>query len=293
MAVIASAGRLTGSPATLAQFASQRLRERVDAVWLTAMDEPAGLAEALGPQIGLALGTDTPDFGPNAASISSGARKTTQMQAAPVPESLIAGNARVLGDWARGQIALPDARLEIDLDASAALLEGLGGRAAERVASALAGALLSLPGTPILPLSLIAGAFTADNSVDADAWVAGLAEAPTTQTRIADAIARLLRARSGYPAFASGGRHDLPDAGRGVFAIIRDAPNAGSALIGVQQKRVVCLVNMSGEEQLASLDWRVLLGTRNAIRDLVTGIRFNVHGPSLGLAPYQVVWATI
>jgi hypothetical protein len=82
--------------------------------------------------------------------------------------------------------------------------------------------------------------------------------------------------------------------GNSVFALARTAaPATPPSPFAMQRNRVVCLVNVSASEQLVSLDWRTLLGTRNAIRDLVSGIRFNVHGPSLSLQPYQVLWATV
>jgi hypothetical protein len=49
-------------------------------------------------------------------------------------------------------------------------------------------------------------------------------------------------------------------------------------------------VNCSDAGQLVSIPWRKLLGTNNAVKDLVNGARINVHGPSLELAPYEVRW---
>ena len=108
-----------------------------------------------------------------------------------------------------------------------------------------------------------------------------------------ESLAKPLRTRAAHEAFTPGARQqrvELPDE---VFGLMRwVAPVEGSPLM-MQRGRVVCLVNVSAEEQLVSLDWRALLGTRNAIRDLISGVRFNVHGPSLELQPYQVLWATL
>ena len=108
-----------------------------------------------------------------------------------------------------------------------------------------------------------------------------------------DSLAKLLRTRASHEAFTPGAqqqRFELPDE---VFGLMRWAAPIEKSPLMMQRGRVVCLVNVSTEEQLVSLDWRALLGTRNAIRDLISGVRFNVHGPSLALQPYQVMWATL
>jgi hypothetical protein len=74
--------------------------------------------------------------------------------------------------------------------------------------------------------------------------------------------------------------------GAHVFALMRHIGDALNA-------RVICLTNVSHEDQLISPDWRALLGTRNAIHNLLTRTRFNVHGPSILLRPYQTLWATV
>ncbi|MEO6061239.1 MAG: hypothetical protein ABIQ99_04790, partial [Thermoflexales bacterium] len=216
-----------------------------------------------------------------------------RVQVAPIAAALAGADARLIGDWARGQADLTGASLVTEYAAVAAWLAGLGGRAVERASAALAGCLLSLPGAPVLPLRLIAGSFSVDDEVDADRWADEDSDGPSRQTRVGDAIERLLRARAALPGFAAGGACQIPDAGPGVLLVVRDAPGGDGTPMGVQRGRVVCMTNLTGDERLVSPDWRALLGTRNAIRDQVTGVRFNVHGPSLGLAPWQVVWATI
>lgn len=270
--VVARASRLRGGPEALARLADARLEARVAGVWLTEAtpDERAAVA-------------------PHVALVEPPAH----LRVAPIVAALAGADARLLGDWARGQTDLTGAWLVIEHAAAAAWLASLTGRAAERASAALTGALLALPGTAVLPLSLIAGRLSAEDEIDADRWAAAEDEGPSSRTRVGDAVARLLRARATLPGFAAGGASQIPDAGPGVLLVIRDAPGGDGTPMGVQRGRTVCITNLTGDERLVSPDWRALLGTRNAIRDQVTGVRFNVHGPSLSLAPWQVVWATV
>ncbi len=73
--------------------------------------------------------------------------------------------------------------------------------------------------------------------------------------------------------------------GQRVFAVVRSAGVNG-------MDRVLCMMNISNEHELVSPDFRVLLGTRNAVHDLISNRRFNVHGPSFLLQPYQSRWLT-
>ena len=270
--VVARAAGLSGSPDALARFARIRLDGRVAGVWLRAAN-PAEKA-AVSERIAL--------LEPPAAPLE-----------APVIAALVSGDARRLGDWARGLADLSGAWVVADHPAAAAWLASLGGRAAERASAALAGLLLALPGTPAIPLGLVAGHMTESDWVDADRWAAAEDGGPSSQARLGGAVGQVLRARAAHPGFAAAGIGQIPDAGPGVFVIVRDAPGGDGTPLSVQHGRVVCIANLASDEHLVSLDWRALLGTRNAIRDLVTGVRFNVHGPSLGLAPWQIVWATV
>ena len=93
-----------------------------------------------------------------------------------------------------------------------------------------------------------------------------------------------LRVRAAQPAFDPFGEQRVLDCGPHVFALLRFAPDDTS--------RVLCLVNCSAHEQLVPVPWRTALGTNNAVRDLISGARLNVHGPSLELEPYEVRWLT-
>jgi hypothetical protein len=108
---------------------------------------------------------------------------------------------------------------------------------------------------------------------------------PPAQPQALENICKLLRTRATQDAFAADSNSEVLDVPVEIFAVQRCANES--------RNKVICLVNVSREAQLISLDWRALLGTRHAIRDLVTGIRFNVHGPSLELQPHQVMWATL
>lgn len=266
--VLARAAALTGSPESVAALAARRLRGCVDALWLTDRAPPAGL--------------DLPVL-----------REAPDAVRAPAIEALAAGDARVLADAVRSWLGAPTGPVYVDGAEAAALLAGPGGRAAERRWAALAGLLLSLPGPTALPLGLLAGGFGANDVVDADAWAGLHPEEAGLRERMADAAGRLLSAQAAHPAFGGLTTWRAPDAGPSVFCLIRDAASASDGPVSIQRSRLVCLVNVTPAEQLVSLDWRALLGTRNAIRDLVTGVRFNVHGPSLGLAPYQTAWTAV
>ncbi len=112
-----------------------------------------------------------------------------------------------------------------------------------------------------------------------------LANTLSQRRRIFTRLSHLLRARSSHAAFHPLGRQRVIDCGPAVFALLRESRDGAS--------RALCLINCSSQEQLVSPSWRQLLGTNNAVRDLVGGARLNVHGPSLALAPYDVRWLTV
>ncbi len=120
-----------------------------------------------------------------------------------------------------------------------------------------------------------------------------LADAQSLSKRLYDGITRLVRARESHPAFATDAAQQALALTEGVVCIARTAAQTDASPLTMQSGRVVCLANLSPEEQLVSVDWRALLGTRNAVRDLLNGTRFNVHGPSLALQAYQVMWVTV
>jgi len=109
-----------------------------------------------------------------------------------------------------------------------------------------------------------------------------LADSGTRRARIFARLARLLRARAGHPAFHPFGEQQVVACAPAVFALLRTAPDGRS--------RALCLVNVSAEDQLVQVPWRALLGTNNAVRDLLGSARLSVHGPSLELDPYEVRW---
>lgn len=117
-----------------------------------------------------------------------------------------------------------------------------------------------------------------------------LADGNSRRARIFARLAHLLRARAEHPAFHPFGEQRVLDCGPAVFALLRTAPDDHSSR--GDRRRVLCLVNASAEAQLVRVPWRSVLGTNNAVRDLVGGARLNVHGPSLELGAYDVRWLT-
>jgi Glycosidases len=107
-----------------------------------------------------------------------------------------------------------------------------------------------------------------------------LADKGTRRARVFSRLAHLLRARATCPALHPFGDQRVLDAGPAIFALLRSAPD--------DRSRLLCLVNVSAQPQLVHLPWRALLGTN--MRDLISGARLSVHGPSLELAPYQARW---
>ncbi len=109
-----------------------------------------------------------------------------------------------------------------------------------------------------------------------------LADGVTRRARVFSQLAHLLRARATCPALHPFSDQRALDAGPAVFALLRHAPS--------DRQRLLCLVNVSPQPQLVHLPWRALLATNNAVRDLISGARLSVHGPSLALAPYEARW---
>ncbi len=102
----------------------------------------------------------------------------------------------------------------------------------------------------------------------------------TRRARVFSRLAHLLRARATCPALHPFGDQRALDAGPAIFALLRSAPD--------DRSRLLCLVNVSAQPQLVHLPWRALLGAN--MRDLISGARLSMHGPSLELAPYQARW---
>lgn len=135
---------------------------------------------------------------------------------------------------------------------------------------------------------VIASRYNAQRFVAAHALVLSMAGVPALDARefAQPALARvlpLMRARAGHAAFHPlAQQRALVTASPAAFALYRSSPDGRAALIS--------LINCGAEGQLVSIPWRKLLGTNNAVKDLVNGARINVHGPSLELAPYEVRW---
>ena len=112
-----------------------------------------------------------------------------------------------------------------------------------------------------------------------------LADATSLRATVLAKISALLRVRAARAEFHPAAPQKIIDLGPRVFGVLRTSrENPGD--------HVLCLINVSGGHELVSPDFRALLGTRNAVHDLISNRRFNVHGPSILLQPYQVRWLT-
>ena len=235
-------------------------------------DAPAGLAQSL-------AGVDL-----RAATLP-----TNNAIAPLVMHALHAGDARFLLQWA----ARPanDLRMNAlsrrDLNPSAAS-EFIGTAASAQLADCISTTnnLFDAINAPFK--GVIAGRFNAQRFVAAHALVLSMAGVPAfdahefAQPAMAKVLP-LMRARAGHAAFhPSAQQCALTTAAPAAFTLFRSSPDGRAALIS--------LINCSDAGQLVSIPWRKLLGTNNAVKDLVNGARINVHGPSLELAPYEVRW---
>jgi sucrose phosphorylase len=121
-----------------------------------------------------------------------------------------------------------------------------------------------------------------------DALELELAEPGSLRRTVFDGMTAMLRARATCRAFDPFGEQQVLDLGPEAFAVLRMTERNANF-----KDRAVCLVNVTNDDIFLNVDWRSMLGTRHAIHNLITGTKFNVHGPSLMLRPYQVMWATV
>lgn len=101
--------------------------------------------------------------------------------------------------------------------------------------------------------------------------------------RIADRFVDLLKARTRHPAFHPAGEQRVLPTGRRCFGLLRVAPDGGS--------RVVCLANVTAEDQEVSLDVAGL-GLDGRLRDLAGsgGAEARDGHLRVRLPPYGVSW---
>jgi len=206
-----------------------------------------------------------------------------------VLHALNAGDARYLLQWA----TRPNNELRMnalsrrDLNTLAAG-EFIGATAAAELADCIRNTQTLFDAINALFKGAIAGRHNAQRYVAAHALALSMAGVPAFDAREFDqpAMAQvlpLIRARAGHAAFhPMAQQRALATATPAAFTLFRSAPDGRAALIS--------LINCSDESQLVAIPWRKLLGTNNAVKDLVNGARINVHGPSLELAPYEIRW---
>ena len=204
-----------------------------------------------------------------------------------VSEAIATGHTRALAHWA-STVFKPE---RATLGSLAALYQAPLNNVGVRKVIAAHAILLSLSGVARLYLRDMLGVAALPTPTLLAAQEA-LANASSNHKRLLDGITRLVRVRQAHEAFHPQAALEVLTLTDGVWSIVRTATQPDRSPLTLQNGRVVCLTNLSAEEQLISVDWRAVLGTRNSVRDLLTGTRFNVHGPSLALQAYQVMWVT-
>jgi glucosylglycerate phosphorylase len=103
---------------------------------------------------------------------------------------------------------------------------------------------------------------------------ARLADPASHESRVLARYRRLLRARASSPAFDVAAGQRILEAGDGLFALERSAPDG---------ERVVCLHNVSGAPQSFTV------GQAASLTDLITDDQYDASGP-LHVAPYASLW---
>jgi hypothetical protein len=203
--------------------------------------------------------------------------------------ALHAGDARYLLQWATrstGELHVnPLSRRDLNPSAASVFI---GASAAVQLADCISNTTTLFDAINAPFKGAIAGRYNAQRFVAAHALLLSMAGVPALDAREFEqpAMAKVLplvRARAGHLAFhPAAQQRALVTASPAAFTLFRSSPDGRAALVS--------LVNCSDAGQLVSIPWRKLLGTNNAVKDLVNGARINVHGPSLELAPYEVRW---
>jgi sucrose phosphorylase len=123
--------------------------------------------------------------------------------------------------------------------------------------------------------------------LDRDTLEQELADPGSLRHQVFAAYRRLLRARASDPAFHPHGAQRVLDAGEGIFALLRTAPDGSS--------RVLCAHNVSAREQTLQIQPCELRAAPGTWRDMLTGeeIAGDQDGLRLSLLPYAVRWLNI
>jgi sucrose phosphorylase len=113
-----------------------------------------------------------------------------------------------------------------------------------------------------------------------------LADPASRRYAVFNRYAQLLKARAALPAFHPHGNQQIIECGDSIFTALRVSPGGAG--------RVLCLQNVAGRPQSASVDFEKIFGPASKdgrARDLITGKRFIVGGKNpLRLRPYQTLW---
>lgn len=203
--------------------------------------------------------------------------------------ALHVGDARFLLQWATRPVS--ELRMNVlcrPAINTIAASEFIGANAAAQLADCISNTPTLFDAINAPFKGAIAGRHNAQRFVAAHALMLSMAGVPAfdahefAQPAMAKVLP-LMRARAGHVALhPSATQRALVTASPAACTLFRASADGRAALIS--------LINCSAEDQLVSIPWRQLLGTNNAVKDLVNGARINVHGPSLELAPYEVRW---
>jgi glycosidase len=111
-----------------------------------------------------------------------------------------------------------------------------------------------------------------------------MADPDSLRARVFQSLARLLRARASHPAFHPHGTQRVLDAGKGVFTLLRTAPD--------QDRAVLCLVNVTARPAVVDLDLNKLpIDPSRPLVDLYSNRRWLAGNPLFfRMRPYRIYW---
>lgn len=113
-----------------------------------------------------------------------------------------------------------------------------------------------------------------------------LEDRSSLRAQVFSRLSRLLRVRSAEPSLSPAASQRVLDAPDGVFAVFREGPDAGRA--------VLCIHNVSPGKQRVVLDvGEASLADSPELHELITGRRIAGKSPlALELEPYETLWLT-
>ncbi len=111
-----------------------------------------------------------------------------------------------------------------------------------------------------------------------------LQQPESRRSQVFEGYAKMLKARAARPAFSPTGGQQIIDCGESVFALLREAEDAG--------ERVLCLHNISNQAQTVRLDWaKIFKPAPVSVVDILSNQNFDLKpGEPFTMQPYQVNW---